>query len=205
MIMKKMVWKAAWVVALLVSAVATTHALSDSQISAAAKAVTLVPAPEIPAKAVQIVMSAPAKDRKAVAYAVVKTAIRHNKSTARLVVSSVAKAAPETASLIAALAAEMVKDEAVFIAGAASTAAPSQTSAIEASVASAVPEHAAEITRGSARVGPPTAGTVIQTSTPINQVNRQGLGGNSFPNATTSPPISAGTATPLPANYQRTR
>lgn len=120
------------------------HAATEAELTAAQHAVTSVPAPEMPAKAAQVVKAAKKKDRSTVARSVIKAIAAKNRTSVLVSVSSIIKAAPETASAVAHAATLAVPDQASRIARVASIAAPEQTQAIRIAVAEVAPPAVAQ-------------------------------------------------------------
>jgi hypothetical protein len=197
--MKKLVTTAAFLVAMATVAAPSALALTTAEIKAAKKDVVSVPAPEMPAKAANMVGKADKKDRTAMAVAVVEAVIFKNRSLASHVVSAVIKIAPETATAVTMAASRVDAAQVAAIVRAATTAAPEQSSAIRqvasaevgprlaASESSSAPtaETRTPRTRTLAAEPPPT-GTVDSSTTPINPVSG-GNGSGSFDGAVVNP------------------
>lgn len=130
--MNQLVTAAAFLVALSMIAPAS-WALSADQRKAVKKAVTSVAAPEMPAKAAELVSKATKEDQKDVAVLAVKTAIYKNRTVAAAVVAAVAKVAPEVAADVTLAASEMEHEQVSAIASAAVIAAPTAKAGITAS------------------------------------------------------------------------
>jgi len=130
--MNQLVTAAAFMAALSMTAPAA-WALSADQVKAVKKAVTSVAAPEMPAKAAELVSKASKDERKDVAVLAVKTAIYKNRTVAAAVVAAVAKAAPEVAADVTLAASEMEHEQVSAIASAAVIAAPTAKADITAS------------------------------------------------------------------------
>jgi hypothetical protein len=120
------------------------QASTEAELVAAQRAVTSVPAPEMPAKAAQVVKAAKKKDRSTVASSVIRAIAAKNRTSVLVSVSSIIKANPETASAVAQTATEILPDQALRIARIASIAAPQETQAIRNSVAEVAPAAAAK-------------------------------------------------------------
>jgi hypothetical protein len=98
-----------------------------------------VPAPELGAKAAQLVSNAGENVRQTTAEAVISTAIGFRPVTAVSVVSAIARENPEVAPAVAARAASLVPKQSAAIASAAAGAAPAQAGKIVFAVCQAVP------------------------------------------------------------------
>jgi hypothetical protein len=90
----------------------SAFAVTEAQLKALANALSSVPAPELPAKAAEVVKQAPPTERASIAIAAVQAAIAQNRASAPLVVSAISKAAPEVAAVsrAAAIAADPGKN-----------------------------------------------------------------------------------------------
>ncbi len=121
----------------------SSQASTEAELTAAQRAVTSVPAPEMPAKAAQVVKAAKKKDRSTVARSVIQAIAAKNRTSVLVSVSTISKAAPETAAAVAAAATQAVPEQALAIARVSSIAAPQQAQAIRVSVASVAPQAAA--------------------------------------------------------------
>lgn len=223
--MKRPGWIRAWFVAVMIVGTSSSGAPRDSELAAASHAIMSVSLPEMPAKAAEMVGRAGKNDRKALTVTIIKTIMSRHKAVGRLAVSSIAKISPESAPIAAATAAELNNEDAIFIATAAAASAPSQAIEVADSVVAVVPLLSSHIyeavhlvvpstapalslriissTRSSVHTGPPTSGSVSQSNFPINTANRQGPGGNSFPNPVTNPPQDVGLAFPTSFCYCR--
>jgi hypothetical protein len=104
-----------------------------------------VPAPEMAAKAAQMVTKAAASQKEQTAVAVVKAALAKNPALASVVIAAVCKVAPEVAPAVSAAAAEVAQEYAETIAAAAAKAAPQYATMIADSVSAAVPSAAASV------------------------------------------------------------
>ncbi len=136
------------------------QALTETDIANVKKAVANVPAPELAAKASDLVGKALAADREAVATTAVRAIVTKNAAVAASVVASIAATAPEVAPAAAATAAEIAPDQAEKIAKAAALAAPSAASKIAAAVAKTNARHAARIARAVMSALPKSAGKI---------------------------------------------
>lgn len=119
-----------------------------------------VPAPELPAKAGQLVKQSQAKDKSAITVAVVKSAVEASPAVAPLVVATVSKSVPEMAPIAAGTAAALQPRQAVLIARAAASASPGQAAKIVETVCREVPLEHRDIAVAVAQVVP-TAGRDI--------------------------------------------
>ncbi len=99
-----------------------------------------VPAPELPAKAAEMVKSAPTRERATVTIEVMKAAILKNPQAAIAIVGAIAKAVPDQAALAAAVAAAEQPAQAAEFARAAAVAAPAKVGSIVAAVCRAAPQ-----------------------------------------------------------------
>ena len=184
--MKKLVTTAALLVAMATVAAPSAQALTLAEKKAAKKAVLSVPAPEMPAKAAELVGSADKKDRTAMAVAVVEAVIFKNRAIAPLVVSAVIKAAPEAASEVTLAATRIDGAQAAAIVKAATAAAPEQSTAIRQAVTEATRVRAVR----TQAVEPDPTGDVNTFSTPINS-QTGGNGAGSFEGAAVNPASEA--------------
>jgi len=132
--------------ALIVLAVASANALTDTQMASIKKAFDKVPVPELAAKAAQVVAQTPAADREPVAVAVTRVVVTKNAAVVASLVSAIATVAPEVAPAIAAEAAALARDYAEAIALAAANAAPAYAEKIAQAIAAAVPSQANAVT-----------------------------------------------------------
>ena len=180
--MKKLVTTAALLVAMATVAAPSAQALTLAEKKAAKKAVLSVPAPEMPAKAADLVGKADKKDRTAMAVAVVEAVIFKNRVIAPLVVSAVIKAAPEPASEVTLAATRIDGAQTAAILRAATAAAPEQSTTIRQTVADAT--RVRGVRTQAAEPGP--TGEVNTFSTPINN-QTGGNGTGSFEGAAVNP------------------
>lgn len=211
---------AAAVIAAVSLASPSAYALTAAQATAVKKAVTAVAAPEMPAKAAELVKAASKEDREAVAVTAVRAAIYKNRSTAAAVVAAVAKAAPDLAPAITLAATQMESQQANAITIAAVAAAPMAKVEINTSAARGVRETISPIsavppaftptvlpqapqTPGKTTPGgfeferPMASGPVIVNVTQSNQPINPTTGGNgdgTFTGGTANP---TGTSTPV--------
>ena len=102
----------------------------------------LVPAPELPAKAAELVLQAKLVDRKATTVAVVQAAVGLNPAAAPAIVGAIAKAVPEMAATAAATAAKLQPKQGSAIVQAAATAAPSKAGEVTLAVQQNLPSTA---------------------------------------------------------------
>ena len=112
-----------------------------AQIDAAKGVLRAVAAPEMPAKAAQLVSQAKVDARETTAEAVVTAAIQARPVALIPVVSAIARENPEVAGVTAATAVGLQPKEAAAIAKAAAAAAPSQVSRIVTALCKAVPAN----------------------------------------------------------------
>jgi len=127
MIMRRFVCLSA-AVSVILSGV-SSQALTPAQSKAIRRAMLSVPAPELPAKAVELVKQAAKEDRKDVALTALRTAIYKNRAIAPQLVAALSKELPEAASALAKTATEADSNQAGEIAHAAMTAAPTASRA----------------------------------------------------------------------------
>jgi len=127
--------------ALIVLAVASANALTDTQMASIKKAFDKVPVPELAAKAAQVVAQTPVTDREQVAVAVTRVVVTKNAAVVASLVSAIATVAPEVAPAIAAEAATLAQEYAEAIALAAANAAPAYAEKIAQAVAAAAPNQ----------------------------------------------------------------
>jgi hypothetical protein len=173
--MKKLVTTAALLVAIATAAAPSALALTVAEAKAAKKAVTSVPAPEMPAKAAELVVKADKADRKHMAVTVVQAAISKNRSVAPAVVSAVIKAAPDTAKEVTWAAAQFDAVNTPAIVNVASTTAPQQAREVRqvlqptTSRVTAVPANDLPSTRPRVSAAEPApTGTVSYSNTQID-------------------------------------
>jgi hypothetical protein len=112
----------------------SAFAVTDAQLKVVKKNLNAVPAPELPAKAAELVTQAQKEDREAVAETVVRAAIYKSRPSAPLVVAAVSKAAPEVAGAASRVAAEMEAGQSDNITAAAAGAAPAAKTQIASGV-----------------------------------------------------------------------
>ena len=181
--MKRTFTTAALLIALAIS-ITSASALTSNQVQEIKKQVLSVPVPEMPAKAAEVVSSAKAKDRQAVAVTAVRAVVMKHRAAAPLVISAISKAAPELAPVVAGVAAELVVDQSTAIVAAAAAAAPAQATEIRQAVPAATPIAVAPVrtnpTRGNADNGGPSQGTIDIVTTPV--------GGGEFPDSAPTTP-----------------
>ena len=103
-------------------------------------ALRAVPAGELPAESVELVLRAKPLDRPTATVAVVKAAISINPAAVLSIVGAVARAVPDVADIAAGTAAAEQPKQATAIAKAAAAAAPSQAAKIVAAICRAVPK-----------------------------------------------------------------
>lgn len=125
-------------------------------------ALTTVPAPEMPAKAADLVKAANARDRGSVTVNVMTAATALNPAGVTTVVSAIAKAVPDMASVAAETAAAQQPKQAAEIARAAVAAAPSKTGKIVAAVCRAAPQDYRNIARAAAQAAPGMSKEILQ-------------------------------------------
>src|SRR6186713_2571885 len=92
----------ALVLACSVSLTSALFANENSQVDAFKKILSKVPAPEMPAKAAELVRKAPVNEQKPTAIAVVRAAVQKSPVSAPFVVSAVSRAVPAVAAVAAA-------------------------------------------------------------------------------------------------------
>ncbi|MBI4326139.1 MAG: hypothetical protein HY674_12875 [Chloroflexi bacterium] len=191
----KLIPTAALLVALPTIAISSANALPESQVTAIKKAVTGVPAPELAAKAAEIVSQADKQDRLEVGVTVVRAIVALSPASAPVVVAAIAKVAPEIAPAVAAAATQLAPDQAVAIAKAAATAAPAQAVRIATALAEAAPRLAASIAEVVAAAAPnasPALKARIRTaaheaSAASPTFSKTRINGEAFPADTTLP------------------
>jgi hypothetical protein len=131
----------------------TVQAKEVASTKEAVKALSGVPAAELPATAAKVVMAAPKQARSATVHAVIRRVARTNPSALKHVVAEIAKTDASLASIAAA---------------AASQASPDSVGAIAAAACTAAPERAAEILAVCSRVTVVGRGSLAQMVATIN-------------------------------------
>lgn len=121
-----------------------------------------VPAPELPARAAELVKNAKARDRRKVTVQVIDAALARNPAAAVAVVGAVARAVPEVAALAAGAAAAAQPAQAADIARAAASSAPAEAGKIVAAVCRAAPQQYREIAARVAQVAPGAKGEILR-------------------------------------------
>lgn len=185
MIMKKLTTTAAVVIA-IATLVTSSHALTASQVKDIKNTVLGVPVPEMPAKAVELVIKAEKKDRQAVAVTAVRAIVMKHRAAAPVVIAAISKAVPEVAPVIAVAAAEIANDQAPAIARAAAVAAPAQAPQISSAISSAVPAQSVAVARVVPSVG--TRGAAAQQ--PVTgdvRIEDTRIDGSEFPDEEPTP------------------
>ncbi len=129
-----------------------TEAQSAEQILAAKEILGKVPAVELPSRAAQLVVSAPAKEKAAVASAVGQAVALINPDMASAAVSSIAWKVPVVAPAAAAAAASKLPNSAAAIAVAAASVPGVLAGEVRTAVLAAVPLQAAQIASAFSRV-----------------------------------------------------
>ena len=126
-----------------------------------------VPAPEIPAKAAELVRSARTREQATVTIEVVKAAIARNPQVAIAIVGAIAKAVPDQAALSAAAAAAEQPEQAAKFARAAAAAAPAKVRDIVAAVCRAAPQDYRKIALQVAEVASDATSEILQALTSV--------------------------------------
>ena len=128
--------------AIMAGLVGIVQSFSAEATGAAAwqQSLSKVAAPELPAKAADLVKATKASDRGAATEGIVKTAVAINPVAAPAIVAAIAKAAPDMAAIAAGAAAQMQPKQASEIARAAAVAAPAKAGKIVAAVCRTVPQ-----------------------------------------------------------------
>jgi len=124
------------------------------------KAISSVPAPEIPPLAAKWVSQSAPADRLSVTVAIVEAAERINPAVCPLVVAAISRAVPEMAAVAAATATAKQTTQAVAISKAATAAAPAMAARIVEALCKTCPEQYCSIAVAAAEAAP-TAGTQI--------------------------------------------
>lgn len=126
------------------------------------KALTAVPAAELPAKAAELVSQAKSRSRQATTVSVVKSALGINPAAAPAIVGAIARAVPEMASVAAGVAAAEQPKQATAVAKAAAAAAPSQAGAIVKAVCRAVPNQYRDIANAVSQAAPEAGKEIVR-------------------------------------------
>jgi hypothetical protein len=142
----------------LFSAFSLALVLAAAPVSAREKAdvqkvLKSVPAPELPAKAADLVVKAKSSDQKAVTISVVTAAIALRPASAAAVVGAIARVAPHRAALAASTAIALVPKQAAEINKASLTTAITTEKSIATAVKTEGP--AADVAQAAPRTGPP--------------------------------------------------
>lgn len=124
------------------------------------KAISSLPAPEIPPLAAKWVSQSAPADRLSVTVAIVEAAERINPAVCPLVVAAISRAVPEMAAVAAATAAAKQPTQAVAISKAATAATPAMAARIVEALCKTCPEQYCSIACAAAEAVP-TAGTQI--------------------------------------------
>ncbi len=138
----------------VVFVVGTVFAEKSSSRDLIKKELKNVPAPELGAKAAQLVSNAKDKVRQSTAEVVISTAIDLRPVAAVSVVSAIARENSDVAPAVAARAASVLPKQAAAIAGAAAGAAPEQAGKIVFAVCQAVPTRYAAVATAVAQAAP---------------------------------------------------
>lgn len=138
-------------------------------------ALAIVPAPEMPAKAADLVRGARSRDRSATTIEVVKAALARNQAAVLSVVGAIAKAVPEMAPVAAGTAAEERPALAVDITRAAVSAAPTKAGKIVAAVCRVVPQNYRHIALGAAEVAPGASKEILRAVASVFPGLRSGI------------------------------
>lgn len=141
----------------------SASALPQSQVAAIKKAVAVVPAAEIAAKATELILQANKVDRQEVAIATVREIVSKRPAAAVAVVGAIAKAAPELSAIVAAEATKLASDQAAEIAKAAAASAPDQAERIATAVAKVAPNASPNIARAVVTVAPQSTSKVVES------------------------------------------
>jgi hypothetical protein len=120
-----------------------------------------VPAPEVPAKAADLVSQADANGRDAYAADVVRASLKRNPTMATAIVGSISRKSPETAPTVAATAAGIQPKQVKLIAQAAAAAAPAKAGEIVKAVCKVVPSAYREVALAVAQVAPKAAKEIL--------------------------------------------
>lgn len=131
-------------VAALLFAASPAYALSKSQVASIKEALR-VPAPELPAKAVQLVKAAPKKDREDVALTAVRTVIAKHPAAAPMVVGAISRELPELSPAVTRAAVAQVPNQRAEIQQAARAAAPAKAAVIDTVTSPAHPAAAGQV------------------------------------------------------------
>lgn len=125
-------------------------------------ALTKVTAPEMPAKAADLVKAAKSRERSSVTINAVSATVALNPAGAPTVVSAIAKAVPDMASIAAGTAVEQQPKQAVEITRAAVAAVPKKADKIVAAVCRAAPQDYRNIARAAAQAAPGMSKEILQ-------------------------------------------
>jgi hypothetical protein len=134
-------------IAALTAFAGPTRNLPEAQVSAIQHAFVGIRAPELAAKAAEIVARAKNEDKTLVAVATVRIVVSKRPASAPAVVSAISKAAPQASAEVAAEASKIAPDQSAEIAKAAAAAAPEHAEKIAAAVSEVTPKAALQITR----------------------------------------------------------
>lgn len=150
-----------------------------------------VPAPEMPAKAADLVKAARSRDRSAVTVEVVKAALARNPAAALSVVGAIAKVVPEMAAVAAGAAAEVRPAQAAEITRAAVSAAPAKAGKIVAAVCLAVPRNYRQIALAAAEVAPGANKEILRAVATVLPSLRVGIDNALARSNSTNPSVAA--------------
>jgi hypothetical protein len=133
------------VAAVLALAVASANALPEAQATALKKSFKKVAATEMAAKAADIVVNTPSKDKEAVAVEVIRIIASKKPAVTPSAVAAIAAVAPETAPAVAAAAVLAAKDYSETTTVAAVKAAPGMSESVFQAVVAAQPSLAPKL------------------------------------------------------------
>ena len=120
------------------------------------------PAPELPAKAAEMVREAPKGERESTTIGVVKAAVGLRATAAPAVVGAIARSVPEMAALAAATAAAEQPKQSAAIARAAVAAAHSKAGSIVVATCRAVPNEYRNIAVAAAQAAPGSGKEILE-------------------------------------------
>jgi hypothetical protein len=138
--------------------------LSQEQVTAIEQAFVGIRAPELAARAADVVAKAPEGERNAVAVATVRVVVSKRPASAPAVVSAVAKIAPQASAELAAEAARIAPGQSAEIAKAAAASAPLHAEQIAVAVAKVAPrQQTVRVTRSVVSVVPEASVQVVES------------------------------------------
>lgn len=131
------------------------------------KTLSGVTSPELPAKAIEMVIAAKPEQQEAVTTDVVKTAVRLRPTMATAIVSAIASKSPANAAAAAASAVTVQPRQARLIVRSAVSAAPNKVSAIVKAACKAQPDVYHEIAMGASSAAPTSGKEILDAITEV--------------------------------------